>query len=93
MHVSGIMHAMAAEAIARGMVPLLSLTDFAGGMSAPDGHFELPLTRDPETFVSPAPFVSVTFRHLAETFAAASAFLFFKTSMEMATYKVHRPPP
>jgi hypothetical protein len=83
--VSGIMHAMAAEAIARGMVPLLSFADFAGRTYAPDGRFEPPLTRTLETFASSAPFFSYTFGHLAKTFIATSAFLFFRTSGEMGT--------
>jgi hypothetical protein len=68
MSVSGITHAVAAEAIVRRTVPLVSFTDFTGRMSAPDGHFE-----------------SATFGRLPETFATASAILFFRTSVEMGT--------
>jgi hypothetical protein len=56
LRVSGIMHAVAAEVIARGTVPLLNFADFGGRMSAPDGCFEPLLVHDPGTFASPAPF-------------------------------------
>jgi hypothetical protein len=85
MCVSGIMRDVAAEVTARGMVPLLSFTDFTDMMSALDGHFEPALAHDPETFTAIAPFFSPTFGHLPKTFVAASSFRFFKTSAEMGT--------
>jgi hypothetical protein len=83
--ISGITRAAAAEAITRGMTPLLSITDFTGRMSPPDGHFEPAPTRDPEIFAAKAIFFSATFGRLPKTFMAASAFLFFRTSAEMGT--------
>jgi hypothetical protein len=79
------MRAAAAEAITWGTVPLLSFVDITGTMSVPDGHFEPPLAHDLETFVSPTTFFSVAFGRLAKTYVAASAFLFFRTSMETGT--------
>jgi hypothetical protein len=85
MCISGTMFAMAAEAIVRGMVPLLGFVHLAGRMPASYGRFEPPLECDPGTFVSPALFFSVTFKRLAEKFTAASTFFFFKTFAETGT--------
>jgi hypothetical protein len=83
--ISGIMHAAAALAIARGMTPLLSFADFTGRTSPPDGHLEPAPARNPEIFAAKAIFFSATFGRLPETFATASAFLFFRTSAETGT--------
>jgi hypothetical protein len=79
------MRAVAAEAIARGTVPLLSFADFVGRMFTPDGRFESALAHDPDTFAGTTPFFLVTFGHLPKTLAASSTFLFFRTSVEMGT--------
>jgi hypothetical protein len=83
--VSGITHALAAEAIARGTVPLLSFANFNSRMSVPDGHFKPAMVHDPESLAVIAPFFSTTFGRLPETFTAASAFPFFRTSGETGT--------
>jgi hypothetical protein len=85
MRVTSIMRATAIEAIAQGMVPLLSFADFASRMSAPNGYFESAVTRDLETFAGTVPFFSVTFGRLPETLVAASAFIFFRNSTETGT--------
>jgi hypothetical protein len=43
--VSGVIRAVAVEAFAPGTVPMLGFADFAGWMSAPNGHFGPPLVR------------------------------------------------
>jgi hypothetical protein len=85
MRVYGITSIVAAEAIARGMTPLLSSAYFTSRMPPLDSCFELAHAHDPEIFTATAIFFSATFGRLPETFAAASAFLFFRTSVETGT--------
>jgi hypothetical protein len=79
---SGVICAAAAEAIARGTIPLLSFTNYATKISASNGRFREPFTCAPETFAGFIPFFSGAFGRFAKTFPLGSAFLFFKTSME-----------
>jgi hypothetical protein len=82
MHVFDITHATAAEAITRGRTPLLSFADFTVRVSPPDGHFEPACVRDPKIFAAQEIFFSATIMRLPETLMVASAFFFFRTSIE-----------
>jgi hypothetical protein len=85
MCVSSITRVVAAEAIACGMTPSLSFTNFTRRTSPLDGHFEPAPTHDLEIFAANAIFFPTTFEHLPKTFVATSAFHFFRTSTKTGT--------